>query len=96
MVVDLKNGKVVYLSRERWKHIVHEHPAVGHSLFRIEETLCNPLEVKLDEGDSKLVLYYRYYKHAPGQEKYLLVIVKYLNGEGFIVTSFYMKRRNDE
>jgi len=32
--------------------------------------------------------YYRYYKDRK-TAKYLLIIVKYLNGQGFIITSFY-------
>ena len=33
--------------------------------------------------------YYKYFKHKPLPYKYLLVLVKYLNGEGYVVTTYY-------
>ena len=57
------------------------------ALFRLEETLLRPLLIQPDENDSAVHLYYRYYKeYLPNS--YLLVVAKYLNGEGFIITSF--------
>ena len=58
-----------------------------NTLFRIEETLLRPLLVQPDEDDPSVHLYYRYYKECL-PNAYLVVVAKYLNGEGFIITSF--------
>lgn len=36
--------------------------------------------------------YYRYFKRSPVSEKYMLLIVKHLNEEGFIITVFFVSK----
>lgn len=80
-----KSRRVITLSRERWSHI-QEHPRMSGQIGKIEETLISPDVIKGFEYDEKVYFYYRYYKDA---REYLLVLVKYLNGKGFIITSFF-------
>ena len=35
---------------------------------------------------------YKYYKERESEAKYLMVVVKYLNSHGFIITSFYTNK----
>ena len=35
---------------------------------------------------------YKEFKDMPPEEKYLFISVKYLNGEGFIITSFFTNK----
>ena len=36
--------------------------------------------------------YYKYFKETPVSEKYLLTIVRHLNVEGFVITSFWVEK----
>lgn len=79
-------GRRIYLTRERWKHII-EHGEMAHSLERIEQTLRAPSFIRPSDCDEQVQYYARHFKDGPA--KYLLVALKYLNGEGFIITAFY-------
>ncbi len=82
-----KFNRTIYLSNERWKHITTRHPEVT-DIEEIREVILNPLIVKQDKFDEFLNYYYRFNK---SKKRYLMVAVKYLNGEGFILTSVYTK-----
>ena len=84
-----RSGKIIYITKERWNHIIIEHPAVANKLEGVKETLVNPLVIKESKYDSNVRFYYKYYKNVKLKAKYLIVVVKYLNGKGFIITSFY-------
>lgn len=80
-----KSGRIIYLTDERWKHIL-KHPEMANQLEQIKDTLSQPDTIKIIEQDLDVRFYYRYYKD---RREYLFISVKYLNGEGFIITSFY-------
>jgi len=82
-----KSGRVIYLSDERWKHIL-EHREMQNKLVleKIKDALINPNKIMPDRYDSSARVYYKHYKD---RNEYLAVLVNYLNGEGFIITSFY-------
>ena len=63
-----------------------------NQLERIKETLKNPLAVRYFSEDESVVYFYKHIKNNPAEEKYLFVSVKYLNGEGFIITSFFTNK----
>jgi len=83
-----KLGKIVRLDEDRWKHVL-EHLEMKEQIFKIKETLVDPDEVRESVRDSSVWLFYKLYINSPVSEKYLLVAVKLLNGEGFIVTAFF-------
>ena len=80
-----KSGRIIYLTDERWRHIV-KHPEMANQLEQIKDTLLHPDTITTVELDLIVRFYYRYYKD---RKEYLFISVKYLNGEGFIITSFY-------
>ena len=82
-----KSGRNIYLSNERWKHIT-KHPEMQdkHILEKIKDTLIKPDTII---SESYEVAIHTYYRYAKERKKYLLVSVKYLNGEGYVITSFY-------
>lgn len=86
-----KSGRIIYLSDERYKHIL-KHPEMQNkfTLQWIEETLLKPL--KIVDIDEYVRYYYRYYKDRKSKAKYLRVIVKYLNGEGFIISAYFIEK----
>ena len=88
--VEDKSGRKVHLSDERWKHLNQEHPEVAPYLEDIKETLKNPVKITTYEFDENVKYYYKYFKERESA-KYLLVIVKYLNDHGFIITAYFVK-----
>ena len=80
-----KSGRTIYLTDERWKHIL-KHQEMSNQTEQIKDTLLQPDKITEVDYDTDVRFYYRYYKD---RKEYLFVSVKYLNGEGFIITSFY-------
>ena len=86
-----KSGRNIHLSKERWTHINQEHPEVSGYIEEIKETLKSPTKIKTYEHDKDIRYYYNYYKSREFPAKYLLIIVKYLNGNGFIITAYFVR-----
>ena len=84
-----KNGKLVYLTDERYNHIL-KHPEMQNSLQIIEQAIRNPDKTEKYSIDSAIRLYYTYHKSRKSKARYLRVAVKYLNGEGFIITAYFV------
>lgn len=86
-VVNDKSGRKIHLSNERWAHINQEHPEVAPYLEDIKDALMNP--IRIVQLDADVSYYYKYFKQK--QSQYLLVIVKYLNDHGFIITAYFVR-----
>tara|TARA_Y100000310_G_C20654582_1_gene801318 strand:+ start:1541 stop:1825 length:285 start_codon:yes stop_codon:yes gene_type:complete len=81
-----KTGRTIRLTKERWnEHIRPEHPDI-HDHDEIKQTLLNP-DTIIQRSEKKLN-YYKFFKH--NKLKYLKVIVKLLNGEGFVLTAYFV------
>ena len=87
-IVTDKTGRKVRLTQRQWSHIC-EHPEMTGELERIQETLERPEAVLTSPRDPQVHYYFRHYKQ---KAKYLLIAVKYLNGDGFIITTFYSSK----
>ena len=86
-VID-KSGRRIHLSRERWKHILR-HKGIEQYLFQIRDTLIKPDLIIQHKFDVTMRNYYTLIKD---KKRYLLVSVKYLNGEGYAATSFITRK----
>ena len=62
------------------------HPEMSNQIESIKNTLEKPDVIIQFEYDLDVRFYYKYYKERKG---YLFISVKYLNGKGYIITSFY-------
>ncbi len=80
-----KSGRKIHLSSQRWAHI-HKHPEMMNQLEQMKDALVHPDKIIEFDVDPAVRFYYRYDKT---RQAFLLVSVKYLNGEGFVITSFY-------
>lgn len=80
-----KSGRSIYMTRERWTHVL-QHPEMMNQANNIMDALSQPDKVTRVFYDAAVRFYYKFNKE---RKKYLFVSVKYLNGEGFIITSFY-------
>ena len=86
-----KTGRVIYLTRERYKHIL-KHPDMQNKLENLKETITNAQTIVEYELEPDVKYYYRFYKHIESEAKYLRVVVKYLNGECYIITAYFVER----
>ena len=87
-VID-KTGRKIHLSKERWSHITIKHTNMSDKLRDLKKALANPTLIVPHKFDNTMRNYYLYYKL---EKDYLLVSVKYLNGEGYVATSFITKK----
>lgn len=79
------SGRRIHLSRERWLHIL-KHPEMVNQVEQIRATLEHPDVIIQASSDPQVHFYFKYYKE---RREYLFISIKYLNGEGFIITSHY-------
>ena len=79
------------MTKKQWSHISLKHPQVANNKEIIIDTLVNPLKITRSFGEMKYY-YYKYLKERGGPEKYLKVIVNYLNGEGFVITALFDRK----
>ena len=84
-----KTDRIIHLSKERLKHILRHPHMDENQLEIIKDTIINPMTIRYFEEDEYVRYFYKHFKNNPSEERYLLVSVKYLNGEGFIITSFF-------
>jgi hypothetical protein len=88
-------GKHVRTTRSYWNKIFFvKHKEVKISSAEVIKVLENPDEVRRSVQDPYI---YLYYKNV--DKKYLVVVVKYLNNHGFIVTIYQtskVKRKGEK
>lgn len=84
-------GREIRLTKERRDHIL-EHPEMTHQLARIQETVETPESVITSAADDTVHVYQRYYEMTPVTSKFLLVAVKLLEDDAFVLTAFYSRR----
>ncbi len=88
-----KTGRKIHLTKERWNHITMKHPYMSNYLTEIEETIKSSQKIMPHERGN-LFGYYNYYKHRKGKLKFLKIVVKFLNGEGFILSAYFVTHIN--
>jgi len=86
-----KTSRKIYITKERLGHI-KKHPKIQNKIEDIKSILKNLHTIKRHEIDEDARYYYGYFKDNDPLEKYLLILVKYLNGEGFIITAFFTNK----
>jgi len=89
-----KHGRKVHLTYERLKHI-QKHPHMHDPVEMIKIVLRSPLTVRYEE-DKNILYFYKEFKEMPSEERYLFVSVRYLNGDGFVITSFFTNKMTGE
>lgn len=83
-IVD-KSGRKIHLSKERWAHIKMEHPHIIKP-EEIEKVIVSPDKITDSDKDSNVKWCFLYNKL---RKRYLKVSVKYLNGEGYVITAHF-------
>jgi hypothetical protein len=83
-----KTERTIRLTKTQWSHIRQDHPNVT-DYQDIKTTIENPIKTILLEKQK--IVYYNYFKHRNNPAKYLKVIAKLLNGEGFVITAHFQR-----
>lgn len=86
-----KTGRKLRMTDYNWDHIVKRHSEIASHKEKIVETLEKPDKITDSLEDEEIKYYYKYYKNMPSPYKFVRVIAKYLNGEGFIISSHFVK-----
>lgn len=84
-----KSGRKIRLTKKQWSHIRQHHSDV-ESLDEILKTIENPDNILSDVREN-VETFFKYFKHKKLNSKFLKVIVRYLNGEGFIITAHFTR-----
>jgi hypothetical protein len=80
----------IRLTATQWRHI-RKRQELHSQLDGMRATLSEPDAVYYVPGEDSYH-YYRFYPQTPVSGKYMLVIAKHLDEEGFVITSFYARR----
>ena len=86
-----KSRRKIRLPQKNWTHITTAHAEIANYLEEIKETLIKPIKIIKHPRKEDLYFYYTYQKHRKYAEKYLKIIVKYLNGDGFVITAQFVR-----
>jgi hypothetical protein len=81
-----KNGIPVHLTDERWTHITEEHCELAGMRLEVLETIADPSRI-LEGGEGELLAIREIEK-----EKFLVVVYRELNNDGFIITAFLTRK----
>lgn len=86
-----KTGRKIRLTQTQFQHILRKHPMMVNYLEEVKQTLQKPDKIIESTLEEEARYYYRYFKHRASPSKFLLVVVKYLNGEGFIISTHWKR-----
>ena len=87
-VID-KTGRKIRLTKEQFEHVIC-HKEMENYIGEIKDTLKTPLKIISHEAGD-LYDYFNYYKNRKQKAKYLQVVFKYLNGQGFVLTAYFVR-----
>jgi hypothetical protein len=77
-------GTTIRTTVAYWKKItVFKHPSIAGKEGEAKATLSSPEAVRQSVSDPSVLLYYKRFG-----EYYVCVVVKILNGDGFIITAY--------
>jgi len=80
-------GHNVRLTDERLAHIL-EHEEMAGMEAEIERVICAPAEVRISRSDESVKLFYEFYARTSVSGKWLCIVVKYLPGDAFVITTY--------
>ena len=77
-------GKRIRISDEYWQTIIEtKHPVMAGLEELVKQTLTSPEQIRRSRKDVAVHLHYR-----KTDSHYCCVVVKHVNGDGFIVTAY--------
>lgn len=83
------NKRRIRLTKEREEHILDDHPEMNGQIDKVRETLEMPDTLIRSKTDKNVELFYKNYKSTPVTNKFLCVVVKVLEEDLFIITTYF-------
>jgi hypothetical protein len=80
-------GREVRLTDERFAHIL-DRPEMQNMRDEIIRTVRAPAEVRVSRSDTNVRLFYEFYARTQVEDKWLCVVVKYLENDAFVITAY--------
>jgi hypothetical protein len=80
------NGVPIRLTDERWLHITEEHNELAGMRYEVLETVAQPTQIFAGNSGELLAVH----DSEPG--KYLVVVYREGENDGFIITAFLTRR----
>ncbi len=81
-IVKSKNGVLIRLTEERWKHIVRMHPTLSNKQEKVLKAVNNP-EYILEGSKKEFLAVSKLTKRS-----YIVVIYKEEIADGFVITAY--------
>ena len=92
---DSKLGKKVRLTETQWAHIRRKHKELDRQVQQMILTIKEPSFIYHSLAEDNYY-YYKWFEQTPVTAKYLLLIAKHLNEEGFVITAFFVSRIREQ
>jgi hypothetical protein len=78
-------GCEIRLSANYWNVIAQiKHPIMARRELEVRETLVQPDQIRRSRNDPQVYLFYK----LKQEQRWLCAVVKRLNGDGFLITSY--------
>ncbi len=77
-----KNGTVIRLTEERWKHICMMHPSLTDKQKQVLKTVKNPNYIFKGRAEELLAVF------VLSRRSYIVVVYRESGNDGFIITAF--------
>lgn len=77
-----KNGVLIRLTEERWKHIVLLHPNLSNKQTKVLSTVKNPDYILKGQAGELLAV------SKLSEKGYIVVVYKEIRRDGFIITAY--------
>ena len=81
-----KSNKSIRLTAERWFHIIESHDYMAGYFYDTLETISDPDYVVAGKREDLLAA--KFYRKTHISSKFLIVVYKERNKEGFVITAF--------
>lgn len=82
-----RDGKEIRLTEKQWKHISIRHPEMARNINEIKQAIEGPEFISWQSENVQ-----KFYIYLKSEEKYIMVAVRILNGDGFVITAYKTKK----
>jgi len=85
------NGRILKLRDEGWRHICTVHPELQGELEKVRQVMMSPDFIK-QGNKADTFMFYKFFPTTALSPKYLVLVTKYLNAEGIVLTGYFTER----